>query len=84
MGRYSIVFTKHAAKQYARIPSNYRKLIDTLLSKLKDGLTGDIRPVHGSSDTYRLRIGRYRILFILIKDVILIAKIGTRGDIYHT
>jgi len=33
-------------------------------------------------DVYRFRIGKYRILFLWIKDVIKILDVDTRGDIY--
>jgi len=45
---------------------------------------GDIKPLHGSSDDYRLRVGDYRIIFskgnkyLLIK----IIEIAPRGEVY--
>ena len=44
---------------------------------------GDIKPLKGSSGTYRLRVGDWRILFSYPGDgTILIEKIGPRGDVY--
>ena len=44
---------------------------------------GDIKPLKGSSGTYRLRVGDWRILFSYPEDgTILIEKIGPRGDVY--
>ena len=48
---------------------------------------GDIRPLQGYTDgKKRLRIGKYRILFVDIEkndeDTLYILAIGSRGDIY--
>jgi len=36
----------------------------------------------GGKDIYRLRVGKYRILFTIIENIVLISGIGPRGDIY--
>ena len=44
---------------------------------------GDIKPLKGSSGTYRLRVGDWHILFSYPEDgTILTEKIGPRGDVY--
>lgn len=44
---------------------------------------GDIRPLQGSPDSYRLRVGYFRIIFSYPNDdTILIEKIGPRGGVY--
>jgi mRNA interferase RelE/StbE len=82
MGKYKIEFSKNAAKDYKRLPQNYKTLIDLALIKISEGLPVDIKPIIGEGDTYRLRVGKYRILFTVIKDTVIITKIGSRGDIY--
>jgi mRNA interferase RelE/StbE len=82
MGKYKIEFSKNAAKDYKRLPQNYKTLIDLALIKISEGLPVDIKPIIGERDTYRLRVGKYRILFTVIKDTVIITKIGSRGDIY--
>ena len=42
---------------------------------------GDIKSLTGK-DGYRLRVGSYRILFAIEKDVIIVTNIGVRGQIY--
>ncbi len=42
----------------------------------------DVKPITGEKDIYRIRVGRYRILFKKIESTLLIAKIGPRGDFY--
>ena len=82
MGRYKVEFSKRAAKDYKKLPENYKGLIDLALSRLAEGLVTDIKPVRGEKDVYRLRVGKYRVLFTIVGDTILVVKIGPRGDVY--
>lgn len=82
MGKYSVEFSKKAAKNYARLPEDYKSLVDLALYKLSEGLPVDIKPIIGEKDIYRLRVGRYRILFTIIDNIVLISSIGPRGDVY--
>ena len=44
---------------------------------------GDIKPLKGSNGSFRLRVGDWRIIFSYPVDgLILIEKIGSRGEIY--
>jgi len=45
---------------------------------------GDVKKLRGEREKniFRLRIGRYRIIFVRDIDVIKIVKIDTRGDVY--
>lgn len=82
MGKYSIEFSKKAAKSYARLPKDYKALVDMALHKLTEGIPLDVKPLQGEKDIYRIRIGKYRLLFTLIDNVIIIVNMGSRGDIY--
>jgi mRNA-degrading endonuclease RelE of RelBE toxin-antitoxin system len=78
----NIQFTKKADEDYLNLPLNYRELVDRTLIKFKSGIPVDIKPVQSEKDTYRIRIGRYRLLFIKITSDIIIIKIKKRDDIY--
>ena len=41
-----------------------------------------VKSVAGHSETYRLRVGRYRVVFTETNDLIFITKIGHRKDVY--
>ncbi len=82
MGKYSVEFSKKATKNYARLPEDYKSLVDLALYKLSEGLPIDIKPIIGEKDIYRIRVGQYRILFTIIDNVVLISRIGPRGDVY--
>jgi len=55
--------------------------------KIKSGILkipkGDIVPLQGTSNSFRLRIGKFRIIFRWINDEqIFIQKVSPRGDVY--
>ncbi|MBI5184060.1 MAG: type II toxin-antitoxin system RelE/ParE family toxin [Nitrospinae bacterium] len=83
MGRFKIEFSKGAVKDYKKLPQNYKTLVDLVLSKLIEGLPVDIKPIIGEKNTYRIRVGKYRILFTIIEGTVLITRIGSRGDVYN-
>ncbi len=78
----NIKFTKKSFKEYQKLPLNYKTLVDKTLSRFKEGIPVDIKPIQGTDDIYRIRIGRYRLLFIKILPDILIIKIQKREKIY--
>jgi len=49
VGKYSVEFSKKAAKNYARLPEDYKSLVDLALYKLSEGLPVDIKPIIGGS-----------------------------------
>ncbi len=82
MAGFEIEFSKSAAKDYKKLPKDYKVLIDLVLSKLTQGIPVDIKPVAGEEDIYRIRVGKYRMLATVIENTVLITKIGPRGDVY--
>ena len=75
---------------YSRTSVQYlNKLEKKIAGKIVDAVEklpeeGDAARLKGKKikDMYRLRSGRYRIIFLREKDLIKIIKIDTRGDIY--
>lgn len=82
MERFEIEFSKKAAKAYNKLPKNYKTLIDLALSRLEQGLPTDLTPVIGEENIYRVRVGKYPIIFEIDGRVLLIIRIGSRGDVY--
>lgn len=82
MGKFEIEFSKKAARHYTGLPQDYKTLIDSALKRLERGRHDHLQPIKGQPDVFRLRVGKYRILFKKFKKTIIIARIGTRGDIY--
>lgn len=82
MEKLEIEFSKIAVKEYRRIPKYYQSLIDRALRKLSEGLPVDRKPIKGEEDVFRIRVGRYRIVFRVIDSTAVIMTMGSRGDIY--
>ncbi len=79
---YKIIIEKNAKKYIQKQQINDQKRILKAISLLPE--VGDIKPLKGEKDFYRLRVGTHRIIYRLdngILTVIVIAA-GSRGDIY--
>lgn len=83
---YRIEIKQRAEKALALIPNPSRRRV----AKAIDGLARDPRPagcrkLTGSDDAYRIRVGDYRIVY-LIKDKVLtiyVIRIGHRREVYQ-
>jgi len=78
-------------KKLPEFSSQAKKAIEKLdvkaKARIKDGILGipegDIVPLQGIEDSYRLRVGKWRIIFRWINDEqIFIQKVSPRGDAY--
>ena len=75
-----IQYSKQAIKTISGMTTNTK-------ARIRQGIIaipkGDIKQLKGSSSTYRLRIGDWRILFSYKDDAtIVIEKIAPRGEAY--
>jgi mRNA interferase RelE/StbE len=77
-------FHPTARKQFAKLGEKDKKHVQQAISGLRETPpVGDIKPLRGAVDIYRLRKGKYRIKFSKeSKDEALIMKIETRGQVY--
>ena len=86
MAKYSVKIQRRARKFLKSAPSNVRKSITEEMSKLyKTPFPEGYEEVEGKKkNRYRLRVGDYRIIYDVEKKklLILIVRIGSRGDIY--
>ena len=82
MAAYQIEFSRNAAKDYKRLPTHYRALVDLALVKLSEGGHLDIKPLKGEKNTFRIRVGTYRILYFTVEHSFIITRIAHRQNIY--
>ena len=67
--QYEVDVTKRAIRQLTRIPEEHRKRIFTAIRALEDSETwGDVKKLVNHDYDYRLRVGRYRVLFNMTDD----------------
>ena len=81
---YKIVIERPARKFIEKQPPSQQKRILTALYKLPN--EGDILPMRGKTNQYRIRIGKYRAIYNLDKDVLTVTviKVNNRGDVYKS
>ena len=72
---FSIKAEKYLTSLVSRIAFNILHRIELIPE-------GDIKPLAGRKGEYRLRFGKYRIIFFISNDTVYIVKIETRGDVY--
>ena len=79
---YSILINKKSRKFITAQPRNKQRHLLEAIYKLPD--VGDIKPIVGKKDMYRLRIGDYRVIYTLQRNILTVAIInaGNRGDVY--
>ncbi len=77
-----ILFSKTSIKYLARCEGKTRTAIIEAIGNLPDH--GDIRKLKGRiiENAYRLRVGKFRVVYTREGDTIRIIKVDTRGDIY--
>lgn len=77
----NILYSKQAKKQIQLMDKKTANRIITGINNLPNG---DIKPLQGKNvpPLFRLRIGKYRIVYFIDEQYYKILKIDTRGDIY--
>ena len=80
--QYKIEIDKRAIKFISKQPKPQQVRIFKAIYKLPH--MGDIKAIRGHEGYYRLRVGDYRIIYTVDKDVLLVqvVEVGNRGDIY--
>jgi mRNA interferase RelE/StbE len=56
--------------------------IQSKITRLSDGLAGDVKRLTNFSPEYRLRVGDWRVLFYVLGDTISIEQVSHRSDAY--
>ncbi|NUN63255.1 type II toxin-antitoxin system RelE/ParE family toxin [Pseudanabaena biceps] len=82
---YQVIVPKPVQKQLDSLPKNLRdRAIIALRSLAQDPRPSGVKKLKGYEDTYRVRVGDYRIIY-KIQDselVILLLSVGHRKDAY--
>ena len=83
---YQVLFTKRAVRDLETLPDQDRVRV----AKRLEGLAKEPRPpgvtkLQGTEDVYRMRVGDYRVLYIIEDDIVTVSvvRIGHRRDIYR-
>ena len=79
---YCIHLKKQARKFISLQPKTQQEKLLKAINKLP--IQGDIKPLAGHEGKFRLRVGDYRVIYIIEDEILLITvvNVGNRGQIY--
>ncbi len=84
---YTIAFTKQAIKTMQKMPSTTAQLIRQKISQIAEDPFASHANVTKlqNREGYRLRVGDWRVIYEIQQDkvIILVLKIGLRGEVYR-
>ena len=86
MARYRVEISRTAERQLERLPGEgQRRVVATILALADDPLPRGSRKLSGYEDVFRVRVGRYRILYSVATKtlIVIVLKIGHRRDVYR-
>jgi len=76
------IYSRAFIKKLKKHDIKFRRRIMDAISKIPQ--EGDIKKLKGLKlkNVFRLRVGKYRVIFIVKEDKIYVLDIDSRGDIY--
>lgn len=83
---YRVIIERGALRDLKRLPHATRHRIDEHVHALADNpRPPGVEKLTGSDCSYRIRVGRYRILYEIHDEIlhVLVVKIGHRRDVYR-
>ena len=86
MAKYEIEISRIAEKQLKKLPKDDQKRVaDALRELCEDSFPRGARKLSGYEDVFRIRVGRYRILYSVSETelIVIVLKIGHRKDVYR-
>jgi len=81
--RYRLEISEPALAQLHALPKDQRCRVGERLDALRTDLHGDVKKLAGQEGKYRLRVGSFRVLFTLEKDLIFVHVVKDRKDAYR-
>ena len=80
---YKVEFKPKSLKDSKKIPQDKLKQIFSKIEEMRFDLKGDVKHLTNYSPEYRLRVGKYRVLFEIEENTIVIYRIRHRKNIYE-
>ena len=82
MKQYEIIILKPAEKFIRKQTKEQQARLLKAIYKLPH--EGDIEPMSGKDNEFRLRVGSYRVLYSIHEDILTVKVLnaGNRGDVY--
>ena len=74
----TIIFSSNSGKLLDALPPEVKETIENALSKLAVNGIGDVKKLSNPKETFRLRVGRYRVFFKQTQQIIDVFYVGKR------
>ncbi len=81
--RYRIEISEKAREQLRVLPKEMHRNIGQRMETMRDDLRGDVLKLRDKGNRYRLRIGTFRVLFVLAGDMIQVYAVKDRKEAYE-
>ena len=81
--RYRLALSEKSREQLRALPKEQRRQIGLRLETLCDGLRGDIQKLSATKNRYRLRVGSFRVLFVLDGGQVDVYAVRDRKEAYE-
>ncbi len=83
MTHYRLALSEEAREQLRALPKERRRQIGQRLAALQENFAGDIKKLNAAEGKYRLRVGKYRVMFRLERDLIAVYAVSDRKEAYE-
>ena len=70
-------------QQLRALSKEQRQNVGRRLDMLQNNLAGDVKKLAGKTHEYRLRVGSFRVLFMLETDLISVYRVSDRKQAYE-
>ncbi|HNY83706.1 MAG TPA: type II toxin-antitoxin system RelE/ParE family toxin [Anaerolineaceae bacterium] len=83
------IWMKKAQKYLDKSPKSLQKKVEAALSEIEKVFPNvlacqNVEKLQGEPNSFRCRVGAYRIVFMIDGEILYIALIGPRGDVYKS
>ena len=80
--RYRLEISEKAREQLRALPKEMRRNIGQRMETMRNDLRGDVLKLRDKGKRYRLRVGTYRVLFVLAGEAIQVYAVKDRKKAY--
>ena len=80
--KYQLKFKRQAIKDLKALSPKSKERIIAKIVVMQDNLQGDVKKLTNFTPEYRLRVGKYRVLFRIDDDILRIYRVKHRKDAY--
>lgn len=82
--KYKVLYTKSACKDIQKLDQIAKKRLKKKIEQYSfDPISNAKKLINSSIGSHRWRIGNYRIVFDIDKNIIIILRVGHRKEIYR-